>query len=88
MVRITNPAKYFFTYFRYNMKNRIITSNARMAIHARDRVEKIKSQNIIVGNIWSIFFLFLKNHSTKTGKNAINRNPKLVGLSNKNVFLT
>jgi hypothetical protein len=55
-----------------------------MAIHARDRVEKIRSQNIIVGIIWSIFFLFLRNHSTNTGKNAINQNPKLVGLSNRN----
>jgi len=66
------------------MKNNAMASNARMAIHARDRVEKIRSQNIIVGIIWSIFFLFLRNHSTNTGKNAINQNPKLVGLSNRN----
>ena len=66
------------------MKNNTIASNTRTAIHARDRVEKIRSQNIIVGIIWSIFFLFLKNHNTNTGKNAINQNPKLVGLSNKN----
>ena len=66
------------------MKNRIIASRAQTAIHARDRVERIKSQNIITGNIWSFLLLFLKNHSTKTGKNAINQNPKLVGLSNKN----
>lgn len=42
--------KYFLMDFRYNMKNRITASSAQIAIHARDRVEKIKSQNIIVGN--------------------------------------
>ena len=65
-----------------------MASTIRTAIHARDRVERTSSQNIIVGNIWSIFFLFLRNQSTNTGKKAINQNPKLVGLSNKNWFLT
>ena len=74
--------------FRYNMKNSTIASNARTAIHARDHVDSIKSQNAITGNIWSFLFLFLKYQSTNTGKNAINQNPKLVGLSNKNWFLT
>ena len=76
--------KYFLTDFRYTMKNRIIASSARTAIHARDRVESIKSQNMITGNIWSFLFLFLKNHSTKTGKKAISQNQKLVGLSKRN----
>jgi hypothetical protein len=66
------------------MKNSTIASIAHMAIHARDRVERIRSQNITDGNIWSFLFLFLKYQSTNTGKNAINQNPKLVGLSNKN----
>ena len=43
--------KYFLTDFRYTMKNKTIASMARTAIHARDRVESIKSQNMITGNI-------------------------------------
>ena len=66
------------------MKNRVITSSTRTAIQARDQVEKIKSQNIIIGIIWSFLLFVLRYHSTKTGKNAINQNPKLVGLSNRN----
>ncbi len=46
-----NRTKYFLTDFRYTIKNKIIASNARTAIHARDQVEKIKAQNIITGNI-------------------------------------
>lgn len=49
--RMTSRIKYFLIDFRYDMKNRTIASNARTAIHARDRVEKIKSQNSIVGKI-------------------------------------
>jgi hypothetical protein len=33
------------------MKNKTIASNAQTAIHARDRVERIRSQNIITGSI-------------------------------------
>ncbi len=66
------------------MKNNTIASKAQIAIQARDQVERINNQKIIVGIIWSILFLFLKNHNTNTGKNAINRNQKLVGLSNRN----
>lgn len=48
---IISRMKYFLMDFRYNMKNNTIASNTRIAIHARDHVEKIKSQNIIVGKI-------------------------------------
>jgi hypothetical protein len=66
------------------MKNNTIASKARIAIHARDRVENIRSQNIIVGNNWSFHHFFLRKPNTNTGKNAINQNPKLVGLSKIN----
>ena len=88
IAKIINRMKYFLMDFRNKMKNKVITSNARIAIHARDRVDTINSQNITIGNNWSFRFLFLRYHNTKTGKNAINRNPKLVGLSNKKLFLT
>ena len=80
--------KCFFTLFFYIIKKRIIASNARTTIHARDRVERIKSQKNNTGRICSFHFFFLKYPRTKTGKNAINQKPKLVGLSNKNWFLT
>ena len=65
------------------MKNRIIASIARIAIPARDQVERIKAQKNIVGNNRSIRFFFLRNDSVNTGKNAVSQNQKLVGLSNK-----
>jgi hypothetical protein len=51
IAKIINRMKYFLTDFRYKMKNKTMVSSARTAIHARDRVEMIKSQNIIAGNI-------------------------------------
>lgn len=84
MNNIINGMKYFLTDFRYNMKNNTIASNARIAIQARDHVDKINNQNTITGAIWSFLLLFFKKPSINTGKNAINQNQKLVGLSNKN----
>jgi hypothetical protein len=66
------------------MKNSMIVSKTRTAIPARDRVERINNQNKITGRICSFRLFFLRNHNTNTGKKAINQNPKLVGLSNKN----
>lgn len=83
-----NRIKYFWIDFRYSIKKIVIASNNRTAIHARDRVEKINSQKIIVGNTKSFQFFFLEYHNINTGKNAISQNQKLVGLSNKNWFLT
>jgi hypothetical protein len=61
-----------------------MASSAHTTIHARDRVDRIKSQKNNIGKICSFRFFFFKNQSTNTGKKAINQNQKLVGLSNKN----
>ena len=50
MNNIHNGMKYFLTRFRNSMKNRTITSNAQIQIHARDRVERINNQKNIIGN--------------------------------------
>ncbi len=46
---IISGMKYFLMDFRYSIKNSTNTSSIRIAIHARDRVERINSQNSIVG---------------------------------------
>ncbi len=48
---IINREKYFLIDFRNKMNNKVIASNARITIPARDQVEKIRSQNIKIGKI-------------------------------------
>ena len=74
--------------FRWRMKKIATTSMANITIAALDRVERTSNPNSIVYPICFLILFFLRNQRAKTGKKAISRNPKLIGLSKRNLFLT
>jgi hypothetical protein len=47
--RIAKGIKNFLNFLRNKMKNKTIASRARTTIHARDRVDRTRSQKNIIG---------------------------------------
>lgn len=78
----------FLSVFRWRMRASTIISTPNIAIPARDQVESTNNQNPIAYPSWVFMGFFLRNPRAKNGKNATIQNPKLIGLSKRNWFLT